>query len=80
MASVPAVAPQLDARAWERCVATLHNELGRIASHEDCQDAVQEALEEALQQPELSIKSLGGWVLVTARRKKKERSVFLRAI
>jgi len=68
MASAPAVVPELDARAWEQCVATLHYELGRIASREDCQDAVQEAIEQALHQPELSIKSLGGWVLVTARR------------
>ena len=70
MASAPAAPPlQLDARAWEQCVSNLHRELGRIASREDCQDAVQEALADALRRPELSVENLGGWVLVIARRR-----------
>ena len=70
MASAPAAPPlQLDARAWEQCVSNLHRELGRIASREDCQDAVQEALADALRQPGLSVENLGGWVLVIARRR-----------
>src|SRR4051794_25517265 len=68
MASAPAAAPlQLDSRAWEACVSNLHRELGRIASREDCQDAVQDALAEALGRPGLSVENLSGWVLVIAR-------------
>src|SRR3954469_11534598 len=70
MASAPAAASlQLDARAWEDCVCSLHRDLGRIASREDCQDAVQDALAEALGRPGLSVENLGGWVLVIARRR-----------
>src|SRR3954468_24218597 len=70
MASAPAVpALQLDSRAWEACVSNLHRELGRIASREDCQDAVQDALTEALDRPGLIVDNLGGWVLVIARRR-----------
>src|SRR4051795_6490205 len=70
MASAPAAAPlQLDARAWEDCVSNLHRELGRIASWEDCQDAVQDALTDALRRPSLSVDNLGGWVVVIARRR-----------
>src|SRR3954462_10490721 len=70
MASAPAAhALQLDTRAWEACVSNLHRELGRIASYEDCQDAVQDALADALRRPGLSVENLGGWVLVIARRR-----------
>src|SRR3954463_11960713 len=70
MASAPAAAPlQLDARAWEDCVSNLHRELGRIASWEDCQDAVQDALADAVRRPGLSVDNLGGWVVVIARRR-----------
>src|SRR4051795_1182323 len=70
MASAPAAAPlQLDSRAWEACVSNLHRELGRIASREDCQDAVQDALADALRRPGLSVENLGGWVFVIARRR-----------
>src|SRR4051812_9710438 len=70
MASAPAAAPlQLDARAWEHCVFSLHRELWRIASWEDCQDAVQDALVEALARPGLSVENVGGWLLVIARRR-----------
>src|SRR3954468_7855901 len=74
MASAPAVpALQLDARAWEDCVSNLHRELGRIASREDCQDAVQDALTDALRRPGLSVDNLGGWVVVIARRRILDR-------
>src|SRR3954451_12984579 len=70
MAGAPAAPPlQLDARAWEDCVSNLHRELGRIASREDCQDAVQDALTDALRRPGLSVDNLGGWVVVIARRR-----------
>jgi RNA polymerase sigma factor (sigma-70 family) len=70
MASAPAAPPlELDSRAWERCVSILHRELSRIASREDCQDAVQEALADALRQPGLSVENLDGWVLAIARRR-----------
>src|SRR4051794_25218945 len=70
MASAPAAAPlQLDDRAWEDCVANLHRDLGRIATREDCQDAVQDALADALRRPGLSVETLGGWVVVIARRR-----------
>src|SRR4051812_41136602 len=70
MASAPAAPPlQLDERAWEDCVSNLHRELGRIASREDCQDAVQDALADALRRPGLSVENLGGWVVVIARRR-----------
>src|SRR3954452_70741 len=70
MASAPAAARlALDARAWEDCVSNLYRELGRIASREDCQDAVQDALTDALDRPGLSVENLGGWVLVIARRR-----------
>src|SRR3954451_18042113 len=70
MAGAPAAPPlQLDARAWEDCVSNLHRELGRIASREDCQDAVQDALTDALRRPGLSLDNLGGWVVVIARRR-----------
>src|SRR3954471_16210937 len=74
MASAPAAAVlKLDARAWEHCVANLHHELARIASWEDCQDAVQDALADALRRPGLSVENLGGWVLVIARRRLLDR-------
>src|SRR4051794_10845841 len=74
MASAPAApALQLDSRAWEACVSNLHRELGRIASREDCQDAVQDALTESLRRPGLSVENLGGWVLVIARRRLLDR-------
>src|SRR3954454_7713481 len=74
MASAPAApALQLDSRAWEACVSNLHRELGRIASREDCQDAVQDALAEALRGCGLSAENLGGWVLVVARRRLLDR-------
>ncbi len=74
MASAPAAAPlELDHRAWEACVSNLHRELGRIASREDCQDAVQDALTDALRRPALSVENLGGWVLVIARRRLLDR-------
>ena len=74
MASAPvAAASQLDSRAWERCVANLHRELHRIASLQDCQDAVQDALTDSLRRPELEIENLGGWVLVIARRRLLDR-------
>src|SRR3954452_8079821 len=70
MASAPAASPlQLDARAWEQCVANLHRELWRIASTEDCQDAVQEALAEGLWRPGLGVDNLPAWVVVIARRR-----------
>src|SRR3954454_3006730 len=74
MASAPAApALQLDSRAWEDCVSNLHRELGRIASREDCQDAVQDALMDALRRPGLSVDNLGGWVMVIARRRLLDR-------
>src|SRR4051795_11647715 len=74
MASAPAAASlQLDARAWEDCVCSLHRELARIASREDCQDAVQDALAEALSRPGLSVDNLSGWVMVIARRRLLDR-------
>src|SRR4051795_10968903 len=74
MASAPAAAPlQLDSRAWEACVSNLHRELGRIASREDCQDAVQDALADALDRPGLSVDNVGAWVTVTARRRLLDR-------
>src|SRR4051812_11192081 len=69
MASAPAAASlALDARAWEQCVRNLHREMGRIASREDCQDAVQEALTDAAKASGLSVENLSSWVLVVARR------------
>src|SRR3954449_7436379 len=74
MASAPAAPPlALDARAWEDCVSNLHRELGRIASREDCQDAVQDALADALRRPGLSVENLGGWIVVIARRRLLDR-------
>lgn len=70
MASAPAPSPlELDSRAWEQCVSLLHGELNRIASREDCQDAVQEALTEGTAQLDLSVENVTGWVLVIARRR-----------
>jgi RNA polymerase sigma factor (sigma-70 family) len=70
MASAPAAPPlELDSRAWEQCVSNLHRELSRIASREDCQDAVQEALADTLRRPGLTVENLGGWVLAIARRR-----------
>src|SRR4051794_11775770 len=74
MAIAPlAPALQLDKRAWEACVANLHRELARIATREDCQDAVQDALADAVGCPGLSVEKLGGWVLVIARRRLLDR-------
>src|SRR4051794_12808105 len=70
MARAPAAPPlELDSRAWEQCVLSLHRELSRIASREDCQDAVQEALTETLRRSGLSVENLDGWVLAIARRR-----------
>src|SRR3954466_7650076 len=74
MASAPAAPSlQLDARAWGACVLSLHRELRRIASFEDCQDAVQDALADALARPGLSVENLSAWVLVVARRRLLDR-------
>ncbi|HEY6892234.1 MAG TPA: sigma-70 family RNA polymerase sigma factor, partial [Solirubrobacter sp.] len=74
MAIAPAAAPpQLDSRAWEQCVVSLHRELGRIASREDCQDAVQDACAAALARSDLSVENLPVWVLVIARRRLLDR-------
>jgi DNA-directed RNA polymerase specialized sigma24 family protein len=55
---------------WEGVVAQLHADLRRIASREECEDAVQDAIAAALaRNDERPLHNPGGWLLLVGRRR-----------
>ena len=55
---------------WENVVSQLHADLRRIASREECEDAVQDAIAAALERnDERPLHNPGGWLLLVGRRR-----------
>ncbi len=55
---------------WEGVVSQLHADLRRIASREECEDAVQDAIAAALERnDERPLHNPGGWLLLVGRRR-----------